>query len=324
MTQPSSSNVVSSGGDGAPVVAQNGEAVPRERLGSTPPRQPSARFKRSEVSELVIQPSRGWIRINFRELWQHRELLYFLIWRDIKVRYKQTVLGMAWAILVPVLSMAIFTVIFGKFAGFEDLLPASLAGAYPIFTFAGLLPWLFFSNAITQGGTSLVNQQHLLTKIYFPRLFVPTAAVCGVLMDTLISFVVFIGLALYYGVMPGPNLLLLPVVAVQTLMAALGIAYALSALTVSYRDFRFVVPFLVQIWQFLSPVVYPTAIVPEAYRPIFALNPLVGIIEGVRWCTLDVPISWTVIAVSWLSTITLFAFGAMYFRKTERRFADIA
>ncbi len=274
--------------------------------------------------ELVIEPSRGWTQINFAELWRQRELLYFLVWRDVKVRYKQTVLGMAWAILVPVLSMVVFTVIFGRFAGFEKLLPPELANAYPVFTYAGLLPWLFFSNAITQGGMSLVSQQHLLTKIYFPRLFVPTANVGGVLLDCVLSFGIFLGLMFYFGIMPPLAIVLLPIVVVQTILASLGIAYLLSALTVSYRDFRFVIPFMVQVWQFLSPVVYPTSLVPERYRALFALNPLVGIIDGFRWTTLGVPSSWTVIGVSWVSTLVLFVFGAMYFRKTERRFADIA
>ncbi len=274
--------------------------------------------------ELVIEPSRGWTQINFAELWRQRELLYFLVWRDVKVRYKQTVLGMAWAVLVPVLSMVVFTVIFGKFAGFQKLLPERLAAAYPLFTYAGLLPWLFFSNAITQGGMSLVSQQHLLTKIYFPRLFVPTANVGGVMLDSVLSFGVFLGLMAWYGIAPPMLLVLLPIVVVQTVLASLGIAYLLSALTVSYRDFRFVIPFMVQIWQFLSPVVYPTSLVPERYRALFALNPLVGIIDGFRWTTLGVPSSWTVIGVSWASTLVLFVFGAMYFRKTERRFADIA
>lgn len=275
-------------------------------------------------SELVIEPARGWISINFKELWHQRELLYFLVWRDIKVRYKQTVLGAAWAILVPVLSMVIFTFIFGRFAGFERLLPERLSGAYPVFTYAGLLPWLFFSNAITQGGMALVSQQHLLTKVYFPRLFVPTAIVGGVLLDTLLSSVIFAGLMLWYGIVPPAAIMLFPIVAVQTILASLGIAYLLSALTVSYRDFRFVIPFMVQVWQFVSPVVYPSSIIPERYRLIFALNPLTGIIDGLRWVTLGVPASWAVLTVSWVSTIALFVFGAMYFRKTERRFADIA
>lgn len=301
-----------------------GEAVAPARIAAAGNRVSHAHHSDHASTELIIEPARGWVDINFRELWRQRELLYFLIWRDVKVRYKQTVLGAAWAILVPVLSMVIFTFIFGRFAGFEKLLPENLAGAYPVFTYAGLLPWLFFSNAITQGGMSLVNQQHLLTKVYFPRLFVPTAIVGGVLLDTLLSAVVFAGLMLWYGIMPPLAILLLSVVAVQTILASLGIAYLLSALTVSYRDFRFVIPFMVQVWQFVSPVVYPSSIIPERYRLIFALNPLTGIIDGFRWMTLGVPASWSVMVVSWLSTLALFVFGAMYFRKTERRFADIA
>lgn len=277
-----------------------------------------------QQEELVIEPKRGWIPIDFRELWRYRELLYFLVWRDVKVRYKQTVLGIAWAILVPVFSMAVFTVIFGNFAGLKNQLPESLISAYPVYVYAGLLPWLFFSNAISLGGMSLVSQQQLLTKIYFPRLFVPTATVSGSLVDMGLSFCVFSVLMAIYAVVPAPTVLLLPLLVLMVWCASLGIAYTLSALTVSYRDFRFVIPFMVQAWQFLSPVVYPTSIVPERYRLIYALNPLAGIIEGFRSCIFGTDIPWQMIGVSAVSTAALLVFGMFYFRKTERRFADIA
>ena len=276
------------------------------------------------AAEVVIEPKSGWIAVDFRELWNFHELLWFLVWRDVKVRYKQTVLGVAWAVLVPVLSVTIFTVIFGNFAGLKETLPPQLVASYPVYVYAGLLPWLFFSNAISLGGQSLVNQRQLLTKIYFPRLFVPTATVTGGLVDMALSFGVFLVLMAIYGVRPAPMISLLPLLVVLAWAASLGIAYTLSALTVTYRDFRFVIPFMVQAWQFLSPVVYPTNIVPERYQYLYALNPLVGIIEGFRCAIFGMPMPWGLIGVSALSTAALFVYGLFYFRKTERRFADIA
>lgn len=276
------------------------------------------------TEELVIEPRRGWCSIDIREMWRQRELLYFLVWRDVKVRYKQTVLGVAWAVLVPLLSMLVFTVIFGNFAGLKDTLPAGLHNAYPVYVYAGLLPWLFFSNAISLGGLSLVNQQQLLTKIYFPRLFVPTATVGGGLVDMGISFCIFLGLLAVYGIMPSIGIVFLLPLVLLTAMASLGIAFLLSALTVSYRDFKFVIPFLVQIWQFLSPVVYPSTIVPERYRWLLALNPLTGIIDGFRSALLGTPLPWLSVGISSLSTVALFILGLYYFRSAERRFADIA
>lgn len=277
-----------------------------------------------EPEEIVIEPRRGWLAVDWRELWRHRELLYFLVWRDVKVRYKQTVLGVAWAVLVPVLSMLVFTAIFGNFAGFKNRLPDGLENAYPVYVYAGLLPWLFFANAISLGGLSLVNQQHLLTKIYFPRLFVPTATVGGALIDMGLSFCIFLGLMVFYGIVPSIGILFVPLLVVWTAIASLGIAYQLSALTVAYRDFKFVIPFMVQIWQFLSPVVYPTSMFPERYRWLLALNPLTGIIDGFRASVFGTPVSWINLAISALSAVALFLLGAMYFRQTERRFADIA
>jgi lipopolysaccharide transport system permease protein len=278
----------------------------------------------SFTEELIIEPRSGLIAVDFRELWRHRELLYFLMWRDVKVRYKQTVLGVAWAVLVPVLSMLVFTVIFGNFAGLKDTLPAGLQNAYPVYVYAGLLPWLLFSSAISLGGLSLVNQQQLLTKIYFPRLFVPTATVGGALVDMGISFGVFLALMAFYGIMPSLEIVFLLPLVLLTAMASLGIAFLLSALTVSYRDFKFVIPFLVQIWQFLSPVVYPSTIIPEQYRWLLALNPLTGIIDGFRSALLGTPMPWLTLGLSSLSTIALLAVGVIYFRNTERRFADVA
>lgn len=285
---------------------------------------PDATSFANETEEIVIEPRRGWLTIDRRELWRHRELLFFLVWRDVKVRYKQTVLGVAWAVLVPVLSMLVFTAIFGNFAGFKGKLPTGLQVAYPVYVYAGLLPWLFFSNAISLGGLSLVNQQQLLTKIYFPRLFVPTATVGSALVDMGLSFCIFLGLLAYYGIVPSIGIVFVPLLVVWTAVASLGIAYLLSALTVAYRDFKFVIPFTVQIWQFLSPVVYPSSMVPERYRWLLALNPLTGIIDGFRAAVFGVPVSWLNLGISALSAAALFTLGITYFRQTERRFADIA
>lgn len=273
----------------------------------------------TEQVEIVIRPRPGWIAINWRELWESRELLMFLVWRDVTVRYKQTVLGVAWAVLQPVFSMVVFTVIFGKLAKMpSDGVP------YPVFVYAGLLPWMFFSNAVAGASQSLLNQQALLTKIYLPRLFVPAAAVGGGLVDLAVSFVVFAVLMAIYGVVPGPGLLALPVLVVLTTMAAVGIGLTLAAVTVTYRDFRYVIPFLIQAWLYLSPVIYPVALVPEPWRWVLALNPMTGIIEGFRASLLGKDWNLQTLVMSFLMATLFLVYGLFYFRKMERRFADIA
>jgi lipopolysaccharide transport system permease protein len=268
---------------------------------------------------LVIRPTPGWRAIAVGELWRYRELLYFLVWRDIKVRYKQTVIGAAWAILQPVCTMVIFSIFFGAFARIpSDGVP------YPIFVYAGLLPWVFFANAVSQGGVSLVSQTHLLTKVYFPRLFLPAACIGVGLIDFALSFAVYIGLMFWYAHTPGPAILLAPVLAGLTAVTALGVAVLLSALTVVYRDFRIVVPFMVQIWFFLSPVVYPVTIVPESWRWIMALNPMTGIIGGFRAALLGQPLDWAGLGAAALVSCAVLGLGILYFRRTERFFADVA
>lgn len=268
---------------------------------------------------MIIQPRSGWIPIDWREMWEFRELLFFLIWRDVKVRYKQTVLGAAWAVLQPLSTMLIFTVIFGRFAGIpSENLP------YAVFCYAGLLPWTFFANGMAQGGQSLVNQQHLLTKVYLPRLFVPAACVGGGLVDFAISFGVYGVILAWYGIVPSWQIVFLPLLVALTVTAALGFAFTLSALTVSYRDFRYVVPFMVQIMMYLSPVVYPVSLVPERYHWILALNPMAGIIDGYRAAILGRPWNWTTLGISTASACVLLVFGLFHFRRTERKFADIA
>lgn len=273
----------------------------------------------TEQVEIVIRPRPGWIAINWRELWESRELLMFLVWRDVTVRYKQTVLGVAWAVLQPVFSMVVFTVIFGNLAKMpSDGVP------YPVFVYAGLLPWMFFSNAVAGASQSLLNQQALLTKIYLPRLFVPAAAVGGGLVDLAVSFVVFAVLMAIYGVIPGPGLLALPLLVVLTTMAAVGIGLTLAAVTVTYRDFRYVIPFLIQAWLYLSPVIYPVALVPESWRWVLALNPMTGIIEGFRASLLGKDWNLQTLVMSFLMATLFLVYGLFYFRKMERRFADIA
>jgi lipopolysaccharide transport system permease protein len=271
------------------------------------------------MRETIIRPRTGWIAIDWSELWDRRELLQSLVYRDVQVRYKQTVLGFAWAILQPVFSMLIFTFIFGRFAK----LPSEGA-PYALFVYCGLLPWTFFSSAVTAGGQSLVNQQALLTKIYLPRLFVPAAPVGGALVDLGISFGVFALLMTFFQQMPGWGIVLIPVLLLMLLAATLGIGLFLAALTVSYRDFRYVIPFMMQAGMYISPVIYSASMIPPEYRYILALNPLMGIIDGFRAAFLNRPFDWPLVAISAISAIGLLFLGMFYFRKTERRFADVA
>jgi len=267
----------------------------------------------------VIEPRSGWIAIDWRELWEQRELLAFLTMRDIKVRYKQTVLGVAWAVIQPVFAMVVFTIIFGRIAQIpSDGVP------YMIFVYAGLLPWTFFSNSASQAATSLANQEALLTKVYLPRMFVPAAPVGGALVDMSISFGVFAVLMVVYRYPPGLGLLMLPLLVLLTIAAALGVGLMLSALTVSYRDFKYVVPFAMQIWIYVTPVIYPVSAVPEKYRWLLALNPMAGIIDGYRAALLSRPFDWSTLGISAGVTAGALVLGMFYFRKTERRFADVA
>ena len=273
----------------------------------------------SEPPVTVIQPRKGWIAIDWHELWESRELLYFLVLRDVSVRYKQTVLGVAWAVLQPVFSMLIFTVIFGKLAKMP-----SEGQPYALFVYAGLLPWMFFSNAVTTASQSLVNQQSLLTKIYLPRLFVPAAAVGGGLVDLAVSFAVFACLMLFYGAVPGWGVLAMPMLVLMTIVAALGVGLTLAAVTVTYRDFRYVIPFMVQAWMYISPVIYPVSLVPPRWQWLLAVNPMAGIIDAYRSSLLDLPWNFLTLSVSALSAVALLTYGLFFFRKTERRFADVA
>lgn len=270
-------------------------------------------------NETIIAPRSGWIGVNWRELWDHRELLGLLVARDIRVRYKQTVLGAFWAILQPLLSMIIFSIVFGRFAKMP-----SDGEPYALFVYAGLLPWTFISTSVTQASQSLVNQQHLLTKVYFPRLFVPAAPIGVALIDMAIASIGFAVMLVWHQQAPSWRYLAIPCLLVLSVFVALGTGLFLSSLTVTYRDFRHVVPFMLQVWMYASPVVFPSSIVPAEYRWIFALNPIAGIIDGFRSAIFDQPFLWDSLGVSVLVSTGLLLLGLFYFKRTERRFADVA
>jgi lipopolysaccharide transport system permease protein len=279
---------------------------------------PNVRPDSTEDAETLIRPRYGWIGVDVRELWRSRELLYFLIWRDVKIRYKQTTLGVAWAVLQPLFTMAIFTVIFGRFAGIP-----SEGVPYAVFVFAGLIPWTFFANGVMQAGQSLVNQQAMLTKVYFPRLFIPTAAAGAFLVDLLISFGLYAFILAACRIVPSWQVVFLPGLIALTILTVLGAAYTLAALTVLYRDFRYVIPFMIQALMYLSPVIYPAGML-QRYRLLLAINPMCGIIDGYRSAILGTPWDLLSLVISSTSAVALFFFGLFYFRKVERRFADIA
>jgi lipopolysaccharide transport system permease protein len=273
-----------------------------------------------EPEELVIEARPGWMAIDWKEIWRYRELLYFLAWRDVKIRYKQTVLGGAWAILQPFLQMVVFSLFFGELAG----LGQKTGGVpYPIFVYSGLLAWTFFANSVTSSSNSLVGSSYLITKVYFPRLIIPLAAVCVGLVDFFVSSVVLVGMMIYYGTPVSWQLLLVPGFLAGTVLAATGVGTFLSALTVTYRDFRYVVPFAIQIWMFVTPVMYPATIVPGRWRWLLSLNPMTGLIEGFRAAFLARPCDWSHFSISMMVGIVIFLFSAFYFRRVERRFADV-
>lgn len=269
---------------------------------------------------LVIRPTRGWLKLNLAELWAYRELLYFLVWRDIKVRYKQTALGAAWAVLQPVLTMLVFSVFFGRLAKVpSDGVP------YPIFAYCALLPWQLFAYALTESANSLVGSQNLIKKVYFPRLVVPLSSVLAGLVDFGISFGVLLCLMVYYHIVPTWAVALLPLFIVLALAAALSVGLWLSALNVEFRDVRYTIPFLTQFWLFATPVAYPSSLVPARWRPLLGLNPMAGVVDGFRWALLGQtgapgPLLWVSIG----AVVVLLFGGLMYFRRMESTFADVA
>lgn len=298
------------------------ETIPVTRPQDAESLRPEARPEAEAAAEpplTVIGPTRGWRAIDLRELWQYRELLFFLTWRDVMVRYKQTVLGAAWAVIQPVMTMVVLHVFFGRLGGMSE----HTESAYPIFVFAGLLPWQFFASSVSQSGQSLLVSSQILTRVYFPRLIMPFAAVGGLLVDFMISFCVMLTLMVYFQVTPTWNMLMLPVFVVGMLFSAVGVGTFLSALTVSYRDFRYVIPFIVQTGLFISPVSFPLSVVPERWRLVYALNPMAGVISGYRSALLGEPFQWGPVCVSMVMAMVTLAIGALYFRRMERRFADI-
>lgn len=267
---------------------------------------------------VIIEPNKAWGALDLRDLWAFRELLYFLTWRDVKVRYKQTELGIAWAIIQPLFTMLVFTLFFGRLAGIpSDNVP------YPLFAYAGLLAWSFFANAITNSGNSLVGSANLITKVYFPRMIIPGAAVVAGLVDFAVAFVILVLLMIYYGVMISWSILMFPVVVLLTTLLALGMGMWLSALNVKYRDVRFALPFLIQLWMFISPVIYPTSFLPEKFRWFLSLNPMTGIIEGYRSSLFGRPFNWIALALSAVITLAVLTYASYSFRRMEKSFADI-
>jgi lipopolysaccharide transport system permease protein len=276
-------------------------------------------IRRADVITTVIQPSRGWSALNLRDLWKYRELLYFLTWRDIKVRYKQTVLGAFWAVLQPFLTMVVFSIFFGGLAKVpSDGVP------YPIFSYVALLPWQLFAYSLQNAGNSLVGSQSLITKVYFPRLVIPISAVLSGLVDFAIAFLLLIGMMVYYGIPLRWTILTLPLFVLFALATSLAAGLWLSALNVKYRDVRYVIPFLTQFWLFLTPVAYPSSMVPEAIRPFYGLNPMAGVVEGFRWALLGTTGgAGALMVVSVIVVLVLLIGGFYYFRRFERTFADI-
>jgi lipopolysaccharide transport system permease protein len=272
-----------------------------------------------EVPVTLIEPSQGWVSLGLRELWEYRELLYFLVWRDIKVRYKQTVLGAGWAIIQPFFTMVVFSVFFGRLAQIpSDGVP------YPIFSYAALVPWTFFANGLTHAANSMVEGSNLIKKVYFPRLAVPIAAVLSGLVDFSLALLVLIGMMLYYGLAPTINVLWVPLLLLMALVTALGTGLWFSAMNVLFRDVRYAVPFLVQIWLFATPIAYPSSLLPEPWRTLYALNPMVGVTEGFRWALLGTDTApGLMIIVSSIAMLALLATGALFFRRMERTFADV-
>jgi lipopolysaccharide transport system permease protein len=267
-----------------------------------------------------IEPAKKWTSLGLAELWTYRELLYFFIWRDVKVRYKQTLLGAAWAILQPLLTMLVFSLFFGRLAKMpSDGIP------YPVFTFTALVPWMFFANGLTFSANSLVTNANMIKKVYFPRLAVPIASVLSGVVDLVLSFGVLLVMIAYYRVTPSWNMLWLPLFAGLALLTCLGVGLWLSALNVRYRDIRYVVPFLAQFWMFATPIAYPSSLLQEPWRTVYGLNPMVGVVEGFRWAVLGSKTGvHPVVLVSALVSLLILIGGAFYFRRMEKTFADVA
>ena len=273
----------------------------------------------AESPVIVLEPARGYVNLKLREVWEYRELLYFLVWRDVKVRYRQTALGAAWVVIQPLMTMVVFSVFFGKLAKIpSDGVP------YPIFAFTGLLPWQLFANALTNSSNSLVGNQNLISKVYFPRLVIPLSGILAGLVDFGVAFVVLLGMMWYFHIAPSVAIWTLPLFVLLAMVTALSVGLWSAALNVKYRDVRQVIGFLVQFWMYATPVAYPSSLIPAKWRLVFGLNPMAGVVEGFRWALLGSehapgPMLWVSIA----AVLIILAGGLMYFRRTESTFADI-
>jgi lipopolysaccharide transport system permease protein len=272
-----------------------------------------------DVPVTYIRPSRGWVSLRLGDLWAYRDLLYFLTWRDIKVRYKQTILGAAWAIIQPLFTMVVFSVFFGRLAKIpSDAVP------YPVFSYAALVPWTFFANALGNSTSSLVDSANLLRKVYFPRLVIPVSAVLAGVVDFVLAFIVLLGMILFYGIMPTRAVVWLPLLLLLALVTSLGAGLWLTAMNVQFRDVRYAVPFLVQAWLFATPIAYPSSLLNEPWRTLYGINPMAGVVEGFRWALLGTDTApGPMIGVSAAVAVGLLVSGAFYFRRMERSFADV-
>jgi lipopolysaccharide transport system permease protein len=295
---------------------------------AAPPLDEVAALPVRDLPVLRIRPTPGWKALNLRELWQFRELTWFLALRDIKVRYKQTLLGVAWAVIQPLMAMVLFSIFFGRLGGLDQRIPDDVP--YPIFVFCALVPWQLFSYALTQSSNSVVSEQRLLTKVYFPRLIIPISPILSALVDFGISFVLLLGMMVYYGVWPHTMdrfamlLLLAPFFVLFALLAALAVGLWLAAFNAIYRDVRYTIPFLTQFWLFATPIAYPTSIVPAKWQWVYGLNPMVGVVEGFRWALLGTASpSVPALASSGLMVAALLVGGLYYFRRMEKTFADV-
>jgi len=276
--------------------------------------------QKKKPNQVLIQPSKGWVGLRLRDLWDYRELIYFLTWRDIKVRYKQSVLGIMWAIINPFMSMVVYTIFFGTLAKIpSDGVP------YPIFSYTALLPWILFSSALSVASRSMVSSGNMISKIYFPRMIVPLASVMSSVVDFFIAFVILIGMMFFYSITPTIALLWLPLLILLALISALGVGFWFSALMVRYRDVGYLMPFVTELWKFITPVVYPASMIPEKWRLVYALNPMTGVVEGFRYALLGTTqsISIPMILVSSGIAILVLISGMFYFRRMEKQFADM-
>ena len=281
--------------------------------------QGAAAIPARPVHYVRLQPSKGWVSLKLHELWEYRELLYFLTWRDIKIRYKQTALGAAWAIIQPVFTMVIFSIFFGHLARIpSDGVP------YPIFSFTALVPWTLFVYGLTQSSNSLVGSSNLIKKVYFPRLVIPISSLFSGVVDFLIAFGIMLAMMLYYRIVPTVNVVWVPFFVLLTLVTSLGVGLWLSALNVEYRDVKYVVPFLTQFWMFATPIAYPSSLLHQPWRTLYGLNPIAGVVEGFRWGLLGTQTHpGTILVASSATALALLVSGALYFRRMERTFADV-